>query len=185
VEDEEIIGIHPGSNAQQPFKRWPLEKYTALADAIRRSGLGRVAFFLGPDESSLRERLRNAIPRDAVVLPASPLGQSIASLLRCRGFVGNDSALLHFAAALGLPAIGIFGPTDPSRTAPWGPWVKVVGGSVSCSPCYRFDDRSFHCGYAFRCWDEVRPQDVLHSLKELMEPSRRGSALQTTAINHA
>ena len=43
-----------------------------------------------------------------------------AALARCAAFIGNDSGLGHLAAAAGIPALALFGPTDPARYAPWG-----------------------------------------------------------------
>ncbi len=59
-----------------------------------------------------------------------------ALLSRCQLFVGNDSGAMHVAAAVGLPVVAIFGPTDPHGTAPITPRCTVVQEKPYCSPCF-------------------------------------------------
>ena len=54
---------------------------------------------------------------------------SYAALRHARLFVGNDSGLMHMAAAAGAPTLGLFGPSDDTLYAPWGPQTRVVRGA--------------------------------------------------------
>jgi heptosyltransferase-2 len=59
-----------------------------------------------------------------------------ALLSRCQLFLGNDSGAMHVAAAVGLPVVAIFGPTDPHGTAPVTPRCTIVQQQPYCSPCF-------------------------------------------------
>lgn len=114
------IVIHPGSGA--PAKCWPAENYLALAHTLR--GRGRtVRFVLGETElerwpPELVARFDAATPKTYVEL--------LDVLSTASAFVGNDSGPGHLAAAIGVPTLSLFGPTDPAVWRPLGPRVTVL-----------------------------------------------------------
>jgi heptosyltransferase-2 len=59
-----------------------------------------------------------------------------ALLSQCHLFIGNDSGAMHVAAAVGLPIVAVFGPTDPLGTAPVTPRCSIVQQKPYCSPCF-------------------------------------------------
>ncbi len=66
------------------------------------------------------------------------LREAVGLLKAGKVFVGNDSGLMHLAAALGLPTVGLFGSSSPQWTAPRGPWVRVLAADgFPCRPCFR------------------------------------------------
>jgi ADP-heptose:LPS heptosyltransferase len=107
-EREDFVVIHPF--ASSPAKRWPVEKFQAVAE---RSGLP-VKWCAGPEES-----LENAQRFD-------DLYKLACWISRARLYIGNDSGISHLAAAVGTPVLAIFLKTDPSVWAPRGPHVKVL-----------------------------------------------------------
>jgi ADP-heptose:LPS heptosyltransferase len=99
---ENFAVIHPF--ASSPLKRWPLEKFQAVAQKLGMP----VRWCAGPDEELA----------DAVRIPnLDDLGRLLA---RARVYIGNDSGISHLAAHVGTPTIVLFGPTDPSVWAPRG-----------------------------------------------------------------
>jgi heptosyltransferase-2 len=78
-----------------------------------------------------------------------------ALLAACRLFVGNDSGAMHVAGAVGLPVIGIFGPTDPEGTSPVTPDFTLVREKVFCSPCFLR-----HCPIDHRCMTRISVDTV-------------------------
>jgi ADP-heptose:LPS heptosyltransferase len=89
----------------------------------------------------------------------------LASVIEgCRLFIGNDSGITHLAAALGVPTVAIFGPTDPKRWAPRGKHVAVVRGDLSCAPCSR--EKFLQC-QEVECLNTVEVGDVLAALSSL------------------
>jgi heptosyltransferase-2 len=79
-----------------------------------------------------------------------------AILATCRLFIGNDSGAMHVAGAVGLPVVGIFGPTDPAGTSPVTQRFTLVREPVSCSPCFLR-----HCPIDHRCMTRISVESVL------------------------
>jgi len=91
---------------------------------------GRLMVLGGPEDARYVESLVRTVPRDRVIdlTGQVDLLTAYAVLKRARLFVGNDSGLMHLAAAAGAPTIGLFGPSDDRLYAPWGPDTRVVRG---------------------------------------------------------
>ncbi|GAN90064.1 lipopolysaccharide heptosyl transferase/glycosyl transferase [Gluconobacter frateurii M-2] len=110
-----------GPTANWDGKIWPPERFAALAEGMRAQGLRPVLFY-GPGEAE-KERAKpvlEALP-DALDLGGNrELGEVATLLRRCALFVGNDSGLMHLAAAAGTPTLGLFGPSRMSEYAPSG-----------------------------------------------------------------
>lgn len=123
--DVPIIGFHPGAHADLAYKRWPVDRWVALGDALADGTGSHLLIFGGPTEDAL---VRNVC--DTLRAPATPVGLSLrvaaALAARCQFFVSNDSGLMHVAASQSVPTFGLFGPTDERRTAPWGPRGHVI-----------------------------------------------------------
>jgi len=125
-----VIGLGPTAN--WPGKVWPAEKFVALFDALASSPLAgaRAAIFAGPGEAERAgaEAVMRALPRRRVIDLAGTLSltESAACLARCDLYVGNDSGLMHLAAATGAPTLGLFGPSPPEEYAPAGPRAAFV-----------------------------------------------------------
>ncbi len=121
------IGLGPTAN--WVGKMWPAEHYVLLARALTEGLPGaRVAVFGGPGDA---ERARaagvlRALPEAIDLVGRLKLPETAACLARCTLFVGNDSGLMHLAAAAGAPTLGLFGPTSASEYAPVGRCTAVV-----------------------------------------------------------
>ena len=103
--------------------------------------------------------------------PAAPILAKGLTLLQlasvmegCRFFIGNDSGISHLAAALGLPTVAIFGPTDQRVWSPRGEKTFVVSREVDCSPCPQ--ERFLLCKDS-GCLRGVEIGDVLEGLKKM------------------
>jgi heptosyltransferase I len=113
-------------------KRWPVERFAALADMLReRHGLKIVAAG-SPDEISLAEQIRP----DLNLAGQTSLRQLTALIAQANLIVANDSGPMHIAAALQRPLITPFGPTNPDLTGPYRRPDAVVRLDIPCSPCY-------------------------------------------------
>lgn len=99
-------------------KRWPAERFGQVARALAVHNL-RTLVNSGPGEEALAREVVEASGGTAVEITCS-LGQLIALTRRARMFIGGDTGPLHLAAALGIPVVGIYGPTEPERTGPFG-----------------------------------------------------------------
>jgi ADP-heptose:LPS heptosyltransferase len=117
------LAIHPGSGS--PGKNWATGRFIDLARRVASSTAMLPFFVLGEADRAIAAVLAEQAPE----FPAADrLGLvEVASLLAgCAGYVGNDSGISHLAAALGIPVVSLFGPTDPAAWGPRGPRVAVL-----------------------------------------------------------
>jgi heptosyltransferase-1 len=114
--------INPG--AGWGAKRWPVERYSAVAKQLIAKGF-RVVVNAGPGEFPLAETIEQATGGAATPLTCS-LNQLISLTRRVGLTIAGDTGPLHLACALGRPVVGIYGPTDPSRNGPFGTKFKVL-----------------------------------------------------------
>ncbi len=119
---KEFVLMNPG--AGWGAKRWPAERYAAVALELAWLGYATVVN-VGPGESQLAEIICGDRSARAFAMSGS-LGQLIACTRRARLFIGGDTGPLHLSAALEVPVVGIYGPTDPARNGPYGVRSQVL-----------------------------------------------------------
>ena len=127
-----VIGLGPTANWSQ--KIWPAERFAALFHALSSGPLpGAIpAVFAGPGEAerTMAAPLLAALPGAIDLVGRLSVPEASACLARCALFVGNDSGLMHLAAASGTATLGLFGPTPVQEYAPAGPRAATaVSGS--------------------------------------------------------
>jgi heptosyltransferase-2 len=117
----------------------------------------------GPDEARLAAEITSAGGPLARDLTGPDLRNAILALAAAKAAVSNDSGLLHVAAALGTPAIGIFGPTSPWHWAPLNPLAAVIETrtDVPCRPCHKPTCRLRH----HRCMRDIPAAQVLEAVE--------------------
>jgi len=125
IDSDSPIILHPGSGGAH--KCWPLNQFQSLADMLRRSEYQPV-FLLGPVELDTwpPHLLQELNCRNYTVLKDLSLEQVIQILSCSSGYVGNDSGITHLAGAVGIPAVAIFGPSNPRQWQPLGQRVKIA-----------------------------------------------------------
>jgi lipopolysaccharide heptosyltransferase II len=147
-----------------PAKEWPAARYAALVDLLAERHGAECVLVGAPREAPGCARVAAASRAGAIVAAGhTSVAEAMALLTLCDAFVGNDSGSMHLAGALGLPTVGIFGSSDPSRTAPLGPRTRTLYRPIECSPCLARTCRFGH----YRCLSEIAPEDVLGALGEL------------------
>lgn len=120
-----LIAIHPGSGS--PRKNWPIENWIALGrELLAQAPQPRLVLVGGEADGPQLETLALAWPETPIVVRDLPLPQVAALLERCSLFLGHDSGVSHLAAAVGVPCILLFGPTDPAIWAPSNAKVRVI-----------------------------------------------------------
>jgi len=148
------VGLHLGT-AFGPSKLWPPESFGRLADRLAGARLGPV--LLGAEsDGAIAARVIAAARR----APASLVGRDRIALLprllaRLTCLVSADTGVAHLAAALGVPTVTLFGPTDPRLSAPRGRRAQVVHHRVPCSPCFLAS-----CPIEHACLDSVEAAEV-------------------------
>jgi len=111
----EFAILNPG--AGWGAKQWPAERYGEVAKALAQSGLKSIVNF-GPGEETVARATESASDHAAEAMSFS-IGELLALTRRARLFIGGDTGPMHLAAALGVPVVAVFGPTDPARNGPF------------------------------------------------------------------
>jgi heptosyltransferase-2 len=130
-----LVGLHVGT-AVGTAKRWPAASFAGLAGRLRAAGLAPLLLG-GPGDraaaDAVRAEARHSIP-SLVGRDRPALLPDLLSRLAC--LVSGDTGVAHLAAALDVPTVTLFGPTDPARTAPRGRAAHLIVGSAPCAPCF-------------------------------------------------
>lgn len=127
------VVLHPGSGG--PKKNWPAGHFIELARRLAARGRAPV-FLLGEADHEIADALQRNAP-DIPRLAGLDL-MDVARVLTCAGaYVGNDSGISHLAAALGVPSLVLFGPSDPDRWSPRGARIlRAPGGDLHLLPVH-------------------------------------------------
>jgi heptosyltransferase-1 len=112
-------------------KLWPAENFAEVARGLCAQGLS-VLVNCGPGEETLARLVEEKSEGAAQAVPCS-LAELIALTRRARLFIGGDTGPSHIAAALGIPVVAIFGPTDPERNGPYGSRTVVLRAQTSAT----------------------------------------------------
>ncbi len=137
-------------------KCWPPDRFAEFVNRFRLHTDADVILFGTAAEQKVSDAIGAGIKGPSISLVGKTAIAALPALLsRCQLFVGNDSGAMHVAAAVGLPVVAIFGPTDPHGTAPVTPRCTVVQEKPYCSPCFLR-----RCPIDHRCMTSVRPETV-------------------------
>jgi len=123
-EHEGVIGIGPSAN--WIGKTWPAENFIEVLQWLRSEEGpytdAPVAIFAAPGEQSQAQPVLESIPEDKRIdiIAKGNVGEVAACIARCQFYLGNDSGLMHMAAASGVKTVGVFGPSYPHLYSPWG-----------------------------------------------------------------
>lgn len=135
-----------------PARRFSLEQLILMGRLIIDSGMN-VVLLGGGEMKGLAEKLLNEIKNPGMVSFAgkTSLAQSVALVARARCFIGQDSGLMHVAAALSIPSVAVFGPGNKKKWGPENDRTFFVDSALSCSPCTFFGYAVPQCHGQFPC----------------------------------
>jgi heptosyltransferase-2 len=151
-----VVAFAPG--AVGPSKRWPVSYFAELGKTLAAEGFS--VWVLGsPAEAPLAKEIVEAAGPYARDLTSTDLRNAILAMKVADACVSNDSGLVHVAAAIGTPTVGIFGPTSPWHWAPLNPLAAIIETKteVSCRPCHKPVCRMEH----HRCMRDIPAAQVL------------------------
>lgn len=120
-QSQNILAVGPAAN--WAAKTWPVERFVEITKwLLEQKQIDYVAVFAAPGEENVARQLLETIPKDKQIdmIAKTDAGTAAACLSKCKYYIGNDSGLMHCAAALGVQTIGLFGPSYPSLYRPWG-----------------------------------------------------------------
>jgi predicted lipopolysaccharide heptosyltransferase III len=158
-----LIGLNPGGG--WAIKRWPPERFAVLADALMEACGVRILLFWGPGERPIVEAVVRSMRGTPLILPEVSLKELAAYLQCCALLISNDSGPMHMAAALGVPTVGIFGPTNPALQGPYGAGHRVVRQeTVPCLGCNRLT-----CPIGNLCMTTLAPETVFQAVQPYLQ----------------
>ena len=153
----QLVGIHPGGSGRWKTKRWDMDRWAKVCDALAQRSV-QVVIIGGPEERSLGETLTQLTKTPPLILIGQTNLMELACLIkRCDVFMAHDSSALHVAAAVGTPTVALFGPTDPRRHLPPTFIGQVLNKDVFCSPCYSTRCRTI----THACMKRISVEEVL------------------------
>ncbi|MBU2540605.1 MAG: GT4 family glycosyltransferase PelF [Candidatus Omnitrophica bacterium] len=157
-----IVGVHIGASSAWPTKLWPARSVSAFIDELAKENI-RVILMGSDSEKARAEAILAQSKSSAINLCAKTSLLQLAALIkRCSAILTYDSLAMHMASAVGVPFVGLFGPTDPARHLPPTKKYITVRKDMSCSPCYRRDCKNN------RCMMEITPKEVVSAVKSLI-----------------
>lgn len=156
----EVALINPG--AGWTAKQWPAHRYAEVCEALESRHSLRVVINCGPGEAALAEEVRSRCRRARPAAYSGSLAGLIALLRRSRLMIAPDTGPLHLAAALGVPTVALFGPTDPCRNGPYGNRHRILR-SANALTSYR-RSKGWPGGM-----EDIEVRDVLEAAEELLE----------------
>ncbi|MBN2033870.1 MAG: lipopolysaccharide heptosyltransferase II [Deltaproteobacteria bacterium] len=157
-----LLGLSAGA-IFGPAKRWPVERFAAIADRAAQQWGARVVLLGSKKDAATCLTLSKVMKNKSLDLCGkTSLGEAMALIKSCRFFLSNDSGLMHVAAALDVPTVGIFGSTNPVATGPKGKWARIVRHDMDCSPCLKPE-----CRNGYPCLISIEPDEVWQAMEEL------------------
>ena len=151
---QSVAGLHFGASV--PKRVLPQETMDLVITTLARRG--RKVFLVGTeDEAAVRLTARYGAE---VFYRGLSLPELRAAMSRFEVFVGPDSGPLHLAAALGRPAVGIYGPNTPARSGPLAPQVTLLESELECRPCAQ----AVPCPIAIQCIKQIPPSTIVSAI---------------------
>jgi ADP-heptose:LPS heptosyltransferase len=158
--------IHPGSGGRS--KNWPLENFLNLAERLKAEKKRPPFFILGPVEEETSPGMAESIQaRGFPLVRRLPLNVLAGLLELSAGYLGNDSGVTHLAAALNLPTVALFGPTDPELWGPVGKRVVILRPADSGAPGRA---RALKPGTEREGWEGLPAARVLAAIQTITAP---------------
>jgi len=165
-----LLALCPGAE-YGPAKQWPQSHFAAVAqDWLSRSSDHSVVILGGRKETLIGEEICQSItkiqgPTTRVqnLCGKTSLAEAFGWLGMAQMVVSNDSGLMHAAAALDAPVVGVFGSSDPDHTPPLSPKARTVSLRLSCSPCFK---RECPLGTT-ACLRDLAPEQVMMAMREV------------------
>jgi heptosyltransferase-3 len=157
-----LVGVSAGGGWYT--KRWGLDKYAELCDRLIKRYKATVILTWGPGQRQEVETIRSKMTGEPFVPPATTLRQLGALLQRCSITISNDSGPMHIAAAVGVPVLGIFGPTNPVLQGPYGSkHITVSKSDLDCLGC-----NLTKCPIGHPCMLELSVDEVMGGVERLL-----------------
>jgi heptosyltransferase-2 len=171
------IAIVPGGTSnvlgQQVLRRWPVERYVALAGQLLDRGW-EIVLLGGPEDAWVKPYFDQLMVTDCIGTLSLP--EVVSACDACDAVVTHDTGPLHLAGLSDTCLVGVFGPTDPATRVPRRPFVVGIWGGqgFACRPCY--DGRNFAPCQFNGCMHQITTELVLRELDKLLSDRSLGTS---------
>ncbi len=168
-QDKLLIVCHVSSNNGQS-KRWPLPYWATLLDRLIHEEGAQIVLTGASTDLPIIENVISHMSEHPINLAGkTSLPQLAALLQRANLLISGDSGPIHMATALGIPIIGIYGPTNPSLSGPVSPDATVLRSTIWCSPCYNMKDPADCRFYTTQCMKNITPTQVFEVVQSKLK----------------
>ncbi|KPK38333.1 MAG: hypothetical protein AMJ78_10175 [Omnitrophica WOR_2 bacterium SM23_29] len=162
-EGQILIGINPSASPRWVTKRWPLENFAQICDALAQDKVRTVLIGSKSDAEFGIKLASIAKSKPINLIGRTSLSELAALMKRLACLITSDSAPMHIAAAMNTPFVALFGPTDPLRHLPPTKNCAVITKGLKCAPCYK------PACSDIRCMREITVGEVLKAVKEIVK----------------
>ena len=179
---ENPISIGIGWGAGWPTKIVPPEVWGSILDELGGEQFTHLHLFgMESDRSAMTAFLNEQQFKRPTLRAEIECGHGLREVMiriaSCTTFVSSDSGLMHLAAALGVPSLGLFGPTHPALGfAPVGPGARAFHAGTECSPCHRHGAAPCYRERRF-CFDDLNPAEIARAITEAISTNAGGGAV--------
>ena len=151
-----------------PTKNWPVAHFVSVGLALQKQKQATVYLFGTPADAVACSQIERQLEGFAINLCGQTSLVSLGSHLQEMSLaVSVDSGPMHMAAAVGVPVLAVFGPTDPKRTGPYGKSHRVIThAKLACRPC--FSEKCLLPGKDIRCMKDLTPESVVEAALGMM-----------------
>ncbi len=166
-----LIGVH--SSGGRESKQWHLDRFAAVARAIHGRTHGTVVLTGAATDRSLTDRVDAGLEGVPVVSLAGEfdLPATAAALAQLDVLITSDTGPMHLAAAMDVPVVALFGPSDPVRYGPRARRERILRVDLPCSPCGRVRLPPARCrGHVPDCMDGITVDAVVEAAMAVLEP---------------
>ncbi|MBT8380693.1 MAG: glycosyltransferase family 9 protein [Ignavibacteria bacterium] len=162
-EDELTIGIIPSGGWKS--KRCEPEKWIEICNAMLTISNLKFLILWGPGDEDDANKIKNNLHEKSVLIPETNVGQLAGLISECDLVIANDSGPMHIAAAMEVPVIGIFGPTNPVNHKPYSTNSDyVIKDDLDCIICNKLS-----CPYSHECMKNLLPEEIVVKIKKLLK----------------
>lgn len=163
LNDKMVTGIIPAGGWDS--KRCNKEKWVEICEAAIKGFGCKILVLWGPGDESDAEFIKSNLADKCLLAPKSTLPQMASLIAKCKVVIANDSGPMHIAAALGVPTLGIFGPTNPKAHGPYSPKSDyIIKDDLDCIICNKLI-----CPFQHECMRDLEVDKVINKLMKYLK----------------
>jgi len=159
---DKIIGIVPSGGWES--KRCDAEKWVEFCEALKKEIHYKFLILWGPGDENDATFIKTKLGDDCTLAPQSSVAELTGLINKCSLIIANDSGPMHISAALGIPTLGIFGPTDPEKHGPYSANSDyIIKKDLHCIICNKLI-----CPFKHECMTKLSTSELVDKAKRLL-----------------